>query len=189
MATTRLMTAEDLFEIDDDKSQRELIRGELVTMSPASIDHSVLAGWIHTLLNIHVVSRELGFVSTTDGGYTLHRDPDTVLAPDVAFVRAGRLPEVEGNPPFPEVAPDLVVEVISPSDRSTYVNDKVALYLGAGVQLVWVVDPRRKTVAVYSRNRPFIVLSTDDTLGGDDVLPEFSISVDNLFTRKLPSNL
>lgn len=125
MATTKLMTAEDLYRMEDDGWRHELIRGELIQVPPASHLHSTLAAWIVTVLNMHVRPQRLGNVSGADGGYILSRNPDVVVAPDAAFVKADRLPDE--IPTYPELAPDLAVEVVSPSDRMNDVTDKVRL--------------------------------------------------------------
>jgi Uma2 family endonuclease len=104
-----------------------------------------------------------------------------VLAPDVAFVRADRLPAEEEADRFARLAPDLAVEIISPSDTGPEVDEKVGLYLGAGVPLVWVVDPRRKTVRVWKGDGTDRLLSEDDELDGGEVLPGFRILVSRLF--------
>ena len=182
MATTKLMTAEDLWLMGADGWRHELIRGELIQMPPASHLHSILAGWIVTVLNMHVRPRQLGHVSGADGGYILSRNPDVVVAPDAAFVRADRLPPQDDMPTYPELAPDLAVEVVSPSDRMNDVSDKVMLYLDAGTRLVWVVQPRFKTVTVHYPDRTTRTVTIDDKLHGGDVLPGFTLAVADLFS-------
>lgn len=166
----------------DDGSRHELIRGELIQMPPASYRHSLLAAWIVTLLNMHVRPRQLGSVTTADGGYILSRDPDVVVAPDAAFVRADRLPPEGEVPTYLELAPDLVVEVVSPSDSASNLMDKVLLYLNAGVRLVWIVHPEPQIVTVHFPDHTAKTLTTADTLDGGDVLPGFSVPVADIFS-------
>jgi len=180
MATTKLMTAEDLFEMGSD-SGYELIRGELIEMSPANHRSSEMAARLIYKLGSLVYEQELGHLSGADGGFLISRNPDTVVAPDVAFVRRDRLPPVEQQIAFLELAPDLAIEVLSPSDRYTDVNDKVMLYLRSGVGLVWIVDPARRTITTFSSQHPPRVFTTDDTIDGGDILPGLSLPVAGIF--------
>lgn len=180
MATTKLMTAEDLWLMGDDGWRHELIRGELIQMPPASHRHSKLAVRIGRKLGNYVEEHQLGDVTGADGGYILSRNPDVVVAPDAAFVRAERLPpEI---PAYLEMAPDLAVEVISPSERMSEVSAKVALYLDAGTQLVWVVQPSLKTVTVHFPDRTSKTFTIEDGLDGGDVLPGFKLAMSDLFS-------
>ncbi len=180
MATTKLMTAEDLECMQDDGWRHELIRGELIQMPPASHLHSTLAAWIVTVLNMHVRPQQLGHVTGADGGYILSRNPDVVVAPDAAFVLSDRLPDE--IPTYLELAPDLAVEVVSPSDRMNDVSEKVKLYLDAGTQIVWVVQPSLQTVTVYHPDRTARTFTAADHLDGGDVLPGFQLSLAELFS-------
>ena len=179
--TTTLMSAEDLAEIPDDGYQYELIEGVVRRMAPASFEPSSLAMRAGARLVTYADAHRLGEVTGADGGYIFARDPDTVLAPDVAFVRADRLPSAAEQKHFPQLAPDLVVEVVSPSDRVKDVNDKVARYLAAGVLLVWVFHPRQSNVTVHRRGRPALTLGAGDVLDGEDILPGFQLPVDEIF--------
>lgn len=181
MATTRLMTAEDLWDMGEE-SRHELIRGELHEMAPTGEEHSEISALITGFLMFHAREHGLGAVYTADPGFILARGPDVVLAPDVAFVRAGRLPAERDRRRFFEIPPDLAVEVVSPSDSSNDVADKVMTYLNAGVQLVWEVQPRLKTVTVHYPDRISKRLTTDDELDGGDVLPGFKIAVAEIFS-------
>jgi Uma2 family endonuclease len=121
------------------------------------------------------VAAETGFRLRTAWG-------ESVRAPDVAFIRAERLP----NPlpqTFADLAPDLVVEIASPNDAYTELRDKVDEWLQAGVQVVWVVDPQRRTVEVFQPNQPIRVLREGDTLTGDPVLPDFQLPLSELFAE------
>jgi len=176
-----LMTAEELAEMPDDGKRYELIRGELSVNGPTFPLH----GWIESGLNAEIrnyaIERRLGVVLTGDSGFTLHRDPDTVLAPDIAFYRAERWLSDAEQRTFTEVVPDLVVEVLSASERAKRISDKVAAYLEAGVQLVWLVDERRRQVTIHAADGSKQVLQRDDQLDGGAVLPGFRLRVSEIF--------
>jgi Uma2 family endonuclease len=167
------MTAEELFELPDDGMRHELVEGELRTMTPAGFEHGRVALRLGAQILRHVEAQSLGAVLAAETGFVLRRDPDTVRAPDVAFVAADRLP-VTGRG-FAELAPDLVVEVVSPSDRASEVAAKAAMWLDAGVRLVWVVDPQARLAAVHHPGGLVTVLREDGVLDGEDVLPGFRL--------------
>ena len=178
MATTKLLKAEDLYEIEaEDGCTYELVRGELVRVTPPGGWHgevSVETAWhLRTYLSDHPIGRVY-----TETGFILARDPDIVRGPDVAFVREERLPPQHERGGFLPLAPDLAVEVVSPWDRSADVHD----YLEAGTRRVWVVHPQRRTVTVYYPDRAARVLGEGDELDGEDVLPGFRLPVAAIFT-------
>lgn len=181
MATTRFATIEDLAEFGDDEQRYEIMRGELVRMSPAGFYHGAIASAVAMHLRLFVVRHQLGQVVTNDSGFILARGPDTMLGPDIAFVRADRLPPIEEQQSFLDLAPDLAVEVVSPSDSAGYVHDKVLEYLRAGVRLVWVIWPIRQTVSVYLPDRTSRELDREEFLDGGDVLPGFELKIAELF--------
>jgi Uma2 family endonuclease len=183
MATPHIkqFTAEDLEAITDDTHRYDLIRGELWKVPPASPEHGIRAGRVHGELYIFVKARDLGEVFAAESGFKLHVDPDSVLAPDVAFVRRERLPGKGQRRGFWTLVPDLVVEVMSPSDSAHYVAEKVEEYLEAGVPLVWVLNPRRETVTAYGPGSVARILRVGDVLDGGDVLPGFTLPVANIF--------
>jgi Uma2 family endonuclease len=174
----QITTAEQLFAAN--LQHCELIGGELVIMSPAGFDHGRFASRIVAALENHVARRGLGVVTTAEAGFQLAHDPDTVRAPDVAFVRADRIP-LSGVKGFFQGVPDIVVEVVSPTDRASEVAAKVQDWLQAGCTMVWVVDPEDRTVTVHRSRQDAVVLTTADTLSGGDVLPEFSMPVAEIF--------
>lgn len=133
------------------------------------------------MLGNHVFVKQLGEVATADGGFVLQRDPDVLVAPDVAFIAAQRLTG-ENDEGFYELAPDLAVEILSPSDRASDINAKVTEYLRAGTRLVWLVDLERRTVTVYTPDQPPRVYGEQQSLSGGDVLPGFQIELGQLFT-------
>lgn len=183
MATTanKLVTAEELELFPDDGFQYELVEGVVHRMAPASFEPSTFAARVLIRIGNHVERMGLGEVTGADGGFVLARRPDTVLAPDVAFVRAERLPSGEDRQHFAPIAPDLVVEVVSPSDRMREVDQKVERYLAAGVPMVWVFHPRRRTVTVRRADRAPTVLRQGDVLDGEDILPGFRLPLSDIF--------
>ena len=160
----------------------ELVGGGLVVMAPAGGRRGEVAHTLALFIGNHVRKRNLGRVFAAETGFVLRRDPDTVRAPDAAFVAAERLKAEETPAGFLESAPDLVVEVVSPGDSTAAVRDKVRDWLEAGTRLVWVVCPRTRTVAVHRPGRPAEALRDDDDLQGGSVLPDFAVPVRDLFT-------
>jgi Uma2 family endonuclease len=133
------------------------------------------------LLVQHVRPAGLGRVYGADGGFVLFPDRNTVLVPDVAFVTEERAPKGEARKEFPRLAPDLAVEVLSPSDRMADALAKVAMYLQAGTPLVWLVNPTTRTVVVFRSEMDPVTLGESDTLDGGDVLPGFTVPVAEVF--------
>jgi len=166
------MTAEELLRVNLPNKRTELVRGVLVVREPAGYRHGDVAARLSAAISNHVDANGLGRVFAAETGFTLRRKPDTVRAPDVAFIGNERLPD---PPPrgFAELAPDLAVEVLSPDDRPGEVLEKVADWLNAGVRLVWVVDPVRVTARVYRADGSESILSATDALLGEDILPGF----------------
>lgn len=157
----------------------ELIRGELLPKSPAGYDHGVITMRIARLIADFADAHELGVVMSAETGFLLERDPDTVREADVPFIRAERVP-VSPMPGFFEGAPDLVVEVLSPTDRATAVAEKVDQWLAGGARLVWVVDSQGRTVTVHRDASNQVVMRQSDVLDGADVLPGFEMRVGEL---------
>ena len=179
MVTTKLVSVEDLERMEPDDTRRELIRGDLQVMAPVGGEHNELATEFVFHLRLHVGRR--GKVYAPDAGFVIERDPDTLLAPDVAYVSAERLPPRQERRGFLRVIPDLVVEIVSPWDRMREVEEKVRAYLDAGVRLVWVVEPRLKTVTIWDATRSPRTLGEQDVLDGGDVLPEFRVALAEIF--------
>jgi len=181
----RLYTAKEFWEIarlpENENKRLALIDGEIVEMASSSQKNTVIAGRIVYFLNAVVILRDVGYVTGADGGFTL--DEHNARQPDVGFISKARHPEL-GGVEFP-VAPDLAVEVISPSESSKEVLRKVTRYIEAGTRLVWTVYPEDKTIYVWKAS-PEGGLNTqplkgDDLLDGGDVLPGFSIKVSEIF--------
>ncbi|CAN5269089.1 Uma2 family endonuclease [soil metagenome] len=175
------VTAEELLRMPDDGFRYELVGGELRKMTPAGNIHGRVAMNFGTSLNNHVKAYDLGVVYAAETGFKLAGDPDTVRAPDVAFVARERLKavgEVEG---FWLGAPDLAVEVISPGDSYIEVEEKVFDWLEAGTKIVVVVNPRKRSATVYRSLVNITVLTETDVLDGEEVLPGFRLAVQEIF--------
>ncbi|MBI4530809.1 MAG: Uma2 family endonuclease [Candidatus Latescibacteria bacterium] len=174
------ITAQELLDMGD-IGPCELIRGELIMMSPAGGKHGSIALEIGRLLGNYVKEHGLGIVCTAETGFLIARNPDTVRAPDVAFVAKERIPP-EGIPstywPF---APDLAVEVVSPNDHWSEVEEKVEEWLRAGTRMIWVVNPQTQTIHVYCPPKDVRLFLDQDILSGENVLPGFTVPVADIF--------
>jgi Uma2 family endonuclease len=180
MVTTSKLTIEE-FETLPLEGRWELIDGEPVEMSPAADESASIGATIIGLLWSFVQPRRLGRLYNAEGGFVLFPDRPTVRVPDAAFVLAERAPHGKARKNFPRLAPDLVVEVLSPSDRASDVVAKLEMYQEAGVRLIWLVDPDPLTVTVIAAGHATKVLHMGDTLDGGDVLPGFSVPVADIF--------
>lgn len=178
---SRTMTADELLALPEDGIRRELVEGELREMTPAGRKHGRIAMNVSTPLDQHVRSRGLGEVYAAETGFRLARDPDTVRAPDVSFVRTARLGAGGDENAFFDGAPDLALEVVSPSDRYATVLEKVRDYIDAGTPCAIVVDPSSRTVTVYRSRSDVAVLGDGDTLKVDDVVPGWTLPVRDIF--------
>ncbi len=178
---TAAITAEDLAQMSFGEQRVELVRGEVITMAPAGAEHGEMAMTLGALIYAFVREHQLGVVYAAETGFLLRRNPDTVRAPDVAFVAAERAAQQRGRTGFFEGPPDLAVEVVSPNDTAEDVEAKVLDYLEAGAKMVWIVRPRTRTVTVYRSLRQVQVLRPGDLLDGGDVLPGFATPVEALF--------
>ena len=176
----KLMTADELWELPDDGQRHELVRGELRTMAPPGEEHGWLMIRLGSPLDQYVRAHVLGRVYA-ELGCQLETEPDTVRAPDVAFIQQERL-TAPPQPGYWQGAPDLVVEVISPNDRYSDVDDKVATWLAHGARMVLAVNPRWRTVTIYHLGQPPRLLTEDDTLDGEDVVPGWRLPVHEIFS-------
>lgn len=179
MAPPAVMTADELLRLKLDGKRTELVRGKLVVSEPPGYLHGTIAMRIATRLADFVEAADLGDVLAAETGFKLTADPDTVRAPDVAFVSRSRVPD---PPPagYANLAPDLVVEVLSPSDRPGKILEKVGDWLTAGTRLAWVVDPVRRQVRVYRADGSETLVEDDGVLDGEDVLPKFRCAVESI---------
>jgi Uma2 family endonuclease len=181
MATTKLITADDLLAMPDDGRRWELDRGVLREMNPSSYRSSKIAGRVNAALSAFVEAHGLGDVVAPEAGFRFERDPDVVLSPDGAFIRADRVPPDDAQDRFAEVAPDLVVEVNSPTDRPADVQAKVERYLGYGVVEIWVVDPPSRSITRFRRECAPQIVREPDVLDGGEMLPGFRLDLTALF--------
>ena len=183
MATTetKLTTAEELLAMPDDGYRYELVRGELKRMAPASHAPGRQAGRIGRRLGIFVEDNNLGETYAAETGFVLARNPDHVLAPDAAFVRGERADDARDVSGYFPGAPDLAIEVISPTDRYTDVEEKVADWLEAGTLIVIVVNPRNRTVRVHTPDG-VTELAEEDSIDGGDVVSGWSMPVADIFS-------
>ncbi len=178
---TRLMTAEELLRLPAKGSRQELIKGELREMPPAGHEHGRITMVVSTPLYLHVSQNRLGKVYAAETGFLIARDPDTVRAPDCAFVSQSRVDQVSRQEGYFPGPPDLAVEVISPGDTFEEVEDKVESWLEAGCRMVVVANPRNRTLKVYRSPKDLTVLTVDDTFDAGDVVPGFQLPVREIF--------
>lgn len=179
--TARLMTAEELLDMPDDGFRYEIVRGELRKMGPAGHVHGKLAMSIGARLWTHVKANGLGEVYGAETGFVLGSDPDHVRAPDTAFIRRERVDAAGDIWGFFPGAPDLAVEIVSPSDRYSQVEEKVADWLEAGTMAVILADQRRRAVKVHRSLADASILTDTDILSIEDVVPGWQMPVAEIF--------
>ena len=176
----KLMTAEELLAMPrGDGRKYELIRGVLMEKVTTGDPHALVVAMIAAILNLFVGPRNLGGVRAGEPGYLLEVGPDTVRAPDVSWIAPGRVPARTRG--YPSLAPDLAVEVKSPSNSRPEMRRKAEMWLSFGTRLVWVADPDTTTITVYRPDAEPVELSEDDTIDGGDLLPDFTAPVWSLF--------
>lgn len=151
----------------------ELVRGQLVVREPPGTLHGAVAANLTIKLGAFVHKERVGLVFAQDTGFKIERDPDTVRGPDVAFVSRGQLERIP-EAGYAELAPDLVVEVLSPNDRPGQVLAKIGDFLAAGTRLAWLVDPQRRETRIFRSDGGMAVIGEDGALDGEDVVPGFS---------------
>ena len=178
---TNLVTADELLAMPDDGNCYELVKGELRMAPPPGSEHGEIGMNLAGPLYQHVKSNNLGVVYAAETGFKLESDPDTVRAPDIAFVRRELIEKTGRLPGYRSGAPDLAVEVLSPSDRTIEVEGKVAAWLEGGARLVWVVSPKLHTVTVYRSLTDIVMLTEKDVLDGGEVVPGFQIKIAEIF--------
>lgn len=182
MATTsKLLTAEEFMMLPADGQRQELVRGRIVEMPPPGWPHGRTVSKITRIVGSYAEDRGLGETASGDSGFVLERGPDTVLAPDFAFVSSERLRRFSGSEGYPDVAPDLVVEVVSPSDRMSDVMEKAASWLAFGARLVWIADPKHRAITVRRADGSSATIPPDGKVDGEDVLPGFSCEIRRFF--------
>lgn len=184
MTTTReFMTADELLRLPRGDGRRyELIRGVLIEKMGTGHPHGIVVVRIAGLIFIYTETTGYGSGHAGEPGYHLDFDPDTVRCPDVAWIAPGRVPE--GTQGFPNLAPDLAIEVKSPGNSNPEMAAKAWMWLSYGSQQVWVADPERSTVTIYCTGTEPQTLGEDDELTGGDLLPGFTTPVWRLFRRE-----
>lgn len=175
------VTAEELLAMPDDGLRRELIDGEVLVTPPPGEEHGVVAARMLIKLGSHVLAHNLGIVHAAETGFRIGSDPDTVLAPDAAFVSRERVERAAVGKGYRAGAPDLAVEVVSPSDSFVDVEAKVARWLEAGCRMVIVINPARRAATVYRSRDEIALLTESDVLDGGDVVPGWSLPLRELF--------
>lgn len=178
MRSMRLYTAEEYADLDDNR-RTELVRGVLQVREPVGLAHAFTAVEIACAIRIYLETHPIG-VTLVEAGYVTERGPDTVRGPDVSFMTYERAKGQSGHG-FAKIAPDLAVEVLSPSNEPRDVERKVSEYFAMGARLVWVADPKKRTVTVLAPEALPYVLAGDEFLDGGDVLPGFGVAVKKLF--------
>ncbi len=178
---TITVTAEQLLEMPEDGNRYELISGELRMMSPAGGRHGRVAHNVGLVLGIHVRKENLGVVFAAETGFLISRDPDTVRAPDVAYVSSARLAQLVEDVGYLPLAPDLAGEVISPSDTFSEVEEKALGWLTAGTRMVLLIDPGTRTLHVYRSAENIVVLNEQAEVDASDVVPGWRFAVSELF--------
>ena len=181
MVTTTLLSVEDFEALQLDHGRYELWWGELREMPPNGIEHSGFGVGVSAELRAFVRPRRLGLVTGSDGRFVLDRGSRLVLIPDAAFIATDRLPAADAIKRAFDGASDLAVEVVSPTDRTSDVEEKVQLWLRYGARLVWVLWPATRTVSVRTPHGAARTLGAGDDLDGGEVLPGFRIAVAELF--------
>ena len=177
--STRLTVRE--FESHPLAQHAELVHGEIQPMSPTGGAHAVIVANLFAALHAHVRAARLGRVFGDNAGYMLQHRDDTLRAPDVSYVRAELLPEAGVGNGWLTVAPNLVAEVLSPSDKYAEVVQRLDDYFAAGVPFVWLVDPTRRGVERRTPDGACVWIPEDGALDGAPVLPEFRLPVRELF--------
>ena len=180
MSTASVVTAEQLLKLPEDGNRYELVQGVLKMMSPAGGRHGRIAMKLALLIGQHVQAYSLGEVFAAETGFLLATNPDTVRAPDVAFVSETTLGDFRDEPGYLPVVPEFVAEVVSPNDRSSDVEEKVASWLDVGGSCVLVVDPQTKTIRRYGGANQ-IARYTEGEMELSPVLPGLAIDVAKLF--------
>lgn len=174
------VTESQYLELPDDGYRHELQAGLLLAEPIPKLRHGRIQARLIRIIGAHVERQGSGEVFG-EIGFVLARNPDTIRGPDISFLAKARLPELGDGSRFIEGAPDLAIEILSPSNSPSEIHAKVADYLAAGSSLVWVVDPQTRTVTVYRTLLSPRRVESHETLEGDEIVPGLSIPVSAIF--------
>jgi len=176
----RLLTAEEFFLLPNppDGSEQELVRGEIITMPPPGGLHGATCSKAVRKIGYFIDSGLGGTLVCNDTGFVTERNPDSVRGPDISYWTKERLKEVPVG--YIENAPDMLIEVLSPSNTSKQIRTKLIEYFAKGVRLVWVIAPEDRTLTIYRKADEGRLLHDTATVTGEDVLPGFSCRVSDL---------
>ncbi len=184
MVATRHMTIEEFSAVTPADGRFELIKGELREVAAASGRHGEIGSESHVRIGSFAALHGLGRTYTSETGFILARgDRAVVILPNVSFVRRERLPPAKDREGYMPVIPDLVVEVVSPTDRHADIIEKIALYMAAGIPMLWLAEPRRQAVTVHRPGMPPVVVELDGVLDGGNILPGLRIRVADVFAE------
>lgn len=178
---TVAVTAEAFLHYPADGFRRELVKGEVRSMSPAGAKHGSLAMKLGSHLLQHVMGHKLGEVFAAETGFKLSSNPDTVRAPDVSFVSEPRAEQIRNHEGFIPFAPDLAIEVLSPNDRLREVQEKIADWLEAGTKAVVILDPRARIAIVHRSGVDRTVVTESESLSVKEIIPDWSLPLSELF--------
>lgn len=178
--TDHLVTAVELAE-HPEWGNCELIRGKVIFLEHPKPLHGIVTCAVGARIGEFVKARKLGKVFSGKAGIWSERNPDSIFGPDISYISAARAPSKERLNDYMEVAPELCVEVVSPTDRWAEITEKVDMYLAMGVVLVWVVDPEFRNAHVYRRGREPLVVSGAGALDGEEALSGFSLPLSDVF--------
>lgn len=179
--TKSVATAEQLAALPRGDARYELVKGDPRMMSPAGGRRGRIAMNLAVSLANHVASGSLGVVYAAETGFIISRNPDTVRAPDVAFISSSRAEQIEDDTGFVPMAPDLAIEVISPTDTFSSVEEKAFAWLSSGTQLVLLVDPASRQLHAYRSAQQIVVFDDHEELDAGDVVPGWRLQVGGLF--------
>ena len=178
MVTTQLMTAQDLWQIGEAGEHTELIDGEIVQMAPPNGEHGAIQAVLILAIGTFLAGTDLGTLYG-EVGYVLRQNPDTVLGPDLSFIASARVPTDQAR--FLPLAPDLAIEIVSPSNTPGEIERKIGIYMQAGTRMVWVVYPRQRQVVAHTPGEAPRVFTDSDELPGGEVLPGLALPIAGIF--------
>ena len=180
---TQHLSGDDLMQVcaENPDKRFELIEGQLIEMPPTGIEHGHIGGNAYFLLKHYNKTHQRGWILQGETGFFTREDKSTVRAADVVFISYDKLHIGEAHLGYGRVAPELIVDVVSPSDRAGDIEEKVREWLAFGVLVVWVIYPKTRRVHVYEPNGQATILTAEDTITGGAALPDFQAQVSEFF--------